>query len=346
MANFPHAGLRGFSEKPQDITNFPQSIVSRNPQCRGESAISPMKALLLTALCCLPLQAAQPPAADREAILAMAGTYHIDFRFQETVAIDPEYDLVTKPYTEEALEVVKVVENTPERIALQHLLVVEGKEGKPMVIKHWAQIWTWQDTHILDYSGEEELHEWDVLTLSAEEAAGTWSQLVTQIDDSPRYEGFGKWTHARGESSWESSPTRRPLPRREYTVRDDYDYLLGTNRHTLTKDGWVHFQDNRKVVDRGGEDARVLCFEAGLNTYTRRDSELTAVAEAWWEKHGDFWDGVRAFWTESGERAPTFFAYTESKNGETLGKLISRLEKDHSSPESTTAALAPFIIAK
>ena len=305
-----------------------------------------MKALLLATALSLPLLAAEPPAADRQAILAMAGTFQVDFHFHETAAVAADYKLKSKAYTEEATEIVKVVEDSPARIALQHLLVVEGKDGKPMVIKHWAQIWSWQDTHILDYSGEEELHEWDVLTLTPEEAAGTWSQLVTQVDDTPRYEGFGKWIHARGESSWESSPTRRPLPRREYSVRDDYDYLLGTNRHSLTKDGWVHFQDNRKVVDRGGEEARVLCFETGLNTYSRKTSDLTDDALGWWEKHGEFWDGVREFWRQSGERAPAFFAYTESKNGESLGKLIGRLEKENASRDTITNALAPFVIAK
>src|SRR5688572_17255605 len=84
--------------------------------------------------------AAGPPAKDREAILAMAGTHAVTFEFQETAAIAPGYKLKTKPYKETATEVVIVVENSPHRIALQNLLVVPGKEGKPQVIKHWAQI--------------------------------------------------------------------------------------------------------------------------------------------------------------------------------------------------------------
>ena len=55
----------------------------------------------------------------------------------------------------EAIEVVSVVEDLPERIALQHLLIVSEDGDKPRVIKHWAQIWTGQDTELLDYSGEQ-----------------------------------------------------------------------------------------------------------------------------------------------------------------------------------------------
>ena len=40
----------------------------------------------------------------------------------------------------------------------------------------------------------------------------------------------------------------RPLPRRESSVRDDYDVLIGHNRHTIVPSGWVHEEENYKVV--------------------------------------------------------------------------------------------------
>ena len=276
----------------------------------------------------------------------MAGTYEIDFHFRETVAIAPDYEIKPKPYDASATEIVVVVEDTPERIILQHLLVVNSEEDEPRVIKHWGQVWTWQDTHILDYSGEDGIHEWKTVTLSAEEAAGTWSQLVTQTDDTPRYEGYGRWIHQRGESYWESSLTRRPLPRREYTKRDDYDYLLVTNRQALTKDGWVHMQDNRKVVDRGDEPSKVLTYEIGLNTYTVSDSEHAAMALNWWKKHGPFWDDVRDFWLQASDAAPAEFSYTTYKDGKSLSQLIKRLADEHTADADVSQALRPFVIAK
>ena len=45
---------------------------------------------------------------------------------------------------------------------------------------------------------------------------------------------FGRWEHFGNVSTWLSSTTWRPLPRREFSVRKDYDVLVGTNRHTIT----------------------------------------------------------------------------------------------------------------
>ena len=59
------------------------------------------------------------------------------------------------------------------------------------------------------------------------------------------------------------------MPRRETTVRDDYDVLEGTNRHTILHNGWVQEEENYKVVlDSSG--ARVaeqpyLAKELGVN---------------------------------------------------------------------------------
>ena len=286
------------------------------------------------------------PAKDREAILAMAGTYNVTFEFRETAAIAPDYKLKTKPYTETASEVVVAVEDTPERITLQHLLVVSEKDGKAHVIKHWAQIWTWQDTELLDYCGAEDDHLWRKIKLTHEEAAGTWSQLVTSVDDTPRYEGYGKRVHDDGESHWQSNPTRRPLPRREYTTRDDYDYLTVINRHALTPSGWIHCQDNRKILDREGEQKRVLCYETGLNTYTRSDSTSTEIALTWWKENGKFWDAVRSFWILSGEKARESFTYTTHQDGEALNKRLSRLAESKSEAGEVTSALNHYVIAR
>jgi len=294
----------------------------------------------------IPTLATEPPNQDREAILAMAGTHKVTFRFEETAQIAPDYDLKNGFYEADATEVVEVVEDSPTRITLQHLLVVGDEDEAPTVIKHWAQIWTWQDTEILDYCGSDEIHQWNKVTMMPSEVAGTWSQLVTQVDDTPRYESFGHWVHEAGESSWESMPTRRPLPRREYTKRDDYDYLLVTNRHTLSNRGWVHAQDNRKVVDREGEPRRVLCFESGLNRYVRQADPRAAVAKTWWSEHSAFWGDVREFWETSGEQAPQSFAYTTSKNGEALSKLLKRMQEKPPGTDEVTTALRPYVITK
>jgi hypothetical protein len=281
---------------------------------------------------------AAPPEEDRRAILAMAGNFNVAFDFNENVLIAPGYESASKPYHEEAFETVIVVEDTAERITLQHLLVV-GSGEKSHVIKHWAQVWTWQDTRLLDYAGDE---KWNRVTVSAEQAAGKWSQLVTSVDDTPRYEALGRWTHDLGTSSWTSEATRRPLPRREYEKRDDYDYLLGTNRHTLTTNGWVHWQDNRKVVDRDGKKL-ALGFETGLNQYRRAENPLAATAASWWEKNSTFWNPVRVFWLTEGEKPGETFTYTTSHDGTSLSAKFKELSKASPSADQIAAALKSYI---
>jgi hypothetical protein len=286
------------------------------------------------------------PIKDRDAILAMAGTYVVHFHFHETAAIAPGYQLKKKPYEEHAMEIIQVVENTPRRITLQNLLIVTGKDGESAVIKHWAQVWTWQDTHILEYTGSEDQHEWNKITLSKEMAENTWSQLVTSTDDTPRYEGYGKWVHENGQSYWSSSPTRRPLPRREYSKRDDYDYILAVNRHSITPRGWVHEQDNRKVVHRKGEPVQTLCHEFGINTYERSDGKQSENAAAWWKENGTFWNQVRNFWIDSAEKSQSHFSYNTFEADEALTQRISRLEKEKPSAQTLQQALLPYVIIK
>ncbi|MFD2255161.1 DUF6607 family protein [Luteolibacter algae] len=302
-----------------------------------------MKAILSSLfLAALNLQAA-PPEADRKAILSMAGTFEVDFNFTEDSSFTENYPIASKPYHEHALEVVVVAENTPERIILQHLLVVNhSKKKTDMVIKHWAQIWTWQDSELLAYSGADGIDEWTRITLRKEDSAGRWTQLVTSVDDTPRYEGSGKWSHGLGISTWRGADTRRPLPRREYSVRDDYDYLLGTNTHTVSGTGWLHFQDNLKVIDRGNP-SKAIAHETGLNRYTRVESERAEIALNWWRENQTAWKDIRAFWLSACDSAEKTFSYTTSHSGTGLSQALSDLQKTAPGATETAKTLRPYL---
>ena len=120
------------------------------------------------------------------------------------------------------------------------------------------------------------------------------------MDDSPRYEALGDWVHAPGYSAWTSDETWRPLPRRESSVRDDYDVLIGTNRHTITPSGWVQEEDNLKaVLDADGElDASqaFLSRELGVNRYERVANFDFSARDTYWDATAAFWTDVRAEW--------------------------------------------------
>ncbi|MEM7146918.1 MAG: DUF6607 family protein [Verrucomicrobiota bacterium] len=228
---------------------------------------------------------------DREAILAMAGEFEVLFNFEETVPLKEGYKL-TSPYQEEATEMVTVVEDSGKRIALQHLLVTRGDK----VIKHWKQVWTYEDPVVHEFLGKE---RWQRRDLSPEEVKGTWSQRVTQVDDSPRYESIGRWVHEPGMSVWESGMTSRPLPRREHTKRDDYHLLMAVNRHIITPDGWVHEQDNTKrVLGENGEEDSLIARERGLNYYDRTEEFDFTPAKEYWAATEAFWKQVDGYWQE------------------------------------------------
>lgn len=242
---------------------------------------------------------------DRKAILAMAGEYRVNFHFHETVPLQPGYEK-HEAHDTGATEFVEVVEDSGDLIVLQHVLVLapgedDGEEGEgPRVVKHWRQDWEYEATKLYEYRGH---NTWAPRELTAAEAEGTWTQRVFQVDDSPRYQSFGAWEHAQGASSWTGNTMWRPLPRREYTTRSDYHVLAGVNRHTLTPEGWVHEQDNRKLVLAKGapaSDAVALVREFGQNDYHKLspgEVDFTP-GRAYWERTQAYWADVRAAWDE------------------------------------------------
>ncbi|WP_116367807.1 DUF6607 family protein [Parahaliea mediterranea] len=239
-------------------------------------------------------------ARDRRAILAMAGPYRASFDFLETVGFLPGYT-PPRPYQSWGTEYVYVVADEEDFISLQHIMVMQfempdGTASEPMVIKHWRQDWRYQDTLLNVFIGD---GTWEQRTLGKDEVAGSWTQAVFQVDDSPRYEGIGRWHHAGGYSSWQSDTTWRPLPRREFSVRSDYQALAGTNRHTITPTGWVQEEDNLKLVLASpGEPAAqpYLAREAGFNRYERIADHDFSAGDAYWQRTGPFWADVRQAW--------------------------------------------------
>ncbi len=238
-----------------------------------------------------------PRERDRRAILAMAGGYRTSFDFIETAGFTEGYT-AKPPYQSWATEHVYVVADEPSFISLQHVLVMtiqeeDAKPSVPMVVKHWRQDWRYENTELFAYRGN---NTWERVVLPKSAVKGRWSQSVYQVDDSPRYAAIGQWQHASGFSSWTSEETWRPLPRREFSVRDDYQVLVGTNRHTLTPTGWIHMEDNRKVVLNDDGSQSVLATEVGLNRYERILGYDWTPGDAYWERTNPFWRQVRIAW--------------------------------------------------
>ncbi|GAB3314157.1 DUF6607 family protein [Haliea atlantica] len=240
---------------------------------------------------------------DRRAILAMAGTYRASFDFLETVGYTPDFS-PARPYQSWGTEHIYVVADRPDFISLQHIMVMrfrqpDGTVSEPMVMKHWRQDWRYEDRVINAYVGN---HTWERRAFSEEAVDGTWSQAVFQVDDSPRYESIGRWVHTGSFSAWESETTWRPLPRREFSVRDDYQVLAGTNRHTITPSGWVQEEDNLKLVLGADGEPRdelpYLAREAGLARYELLSGFDVSAGDTYWTHTGAFWQLVREHWAQ------------------------------------------------
>ena len=230
-------------------------------------------------------------ARDHAAILAMAGVYKVTFDMRETTPLVAGYS----PYPAKVSgghEVVRAIVDTPDRIVLQHLLVVEDGNGGTVVVKHWRQDWTYQPASLLVYSAP---GAWRLRAVSAAERRGAWSQTVWQTDDSPRYGGIGRWRYDDGATRWASDETRRPLARRDATRNPPYDHYQGTNHHVLTPSGWVHEQENAKIGPRDGKPVTFV-HEYVVNTYAPDASFSPAPADTYWAKTRDYWAAVRADW--------------------------------------------------
>jgi hypothetical protein len=238
-----------------------------------------------------------PPAErDRRAILAMAGPYRVSFDFLEVVRFDPSLKQ-DAPYQSWGTEYVFVAENQPDFIALQHILAMrvlqpDGKVSEPIVVRHWRQEWRYQADTLLAYVGG---NAWTPRIVPPADRAGAWVQSVYQVDDSPRYAARGRWEHSEGMSTWISDQTWRPLPRREFSVRKDYDVLVGTNRHTITPTGWVQEENNLK---RATAEERYLAREYGIARYERIKDYDFSAAEKYFTRTEPFWAEVRAAWRE------------------------------------------------
>ena len=271
---------------------------------------------------------------DRAAILAMAGEYRASFDFIETLGFYEDYK-PTRPYQSWGTEYIFVVEDRGDFISLQHVLVMmmktaDGGVTEPYVVKHWRQDWTYEDSSINSYVGN---RTWRSEEVPKEQRQGNWSQAVFQVDDSPRYESMGRWVHARGLSSWMSQETWRPLPRREFSVRDDYDVLIGTNRHTITLNGWSQEEDNLKVVTgesigraKDGKllpDYEVRGREVGFNRYERIIDFDFQPAKRYWEKTAYFWSKVRERWKSVMENQTTHSLTNEGRNSFLMGAMIA-----------------------
>lgn len=247
---------------------------------------------LITLITVLFATAQDKKQQDLTAIKDMCGCYEVTFNFTET--FNYSSDSLYKPSAtkvDKALEWAQLVTDEENKIQIQHLLQV-GNPAEPMIIKHWRQDWLFENQDLYTFDAN---NKWVYEHKSKSDVAGQWTQKVYQVDDSPRYEGSSTWVHLDGKSYWENT-TPAPLARREYTTRSDYNVLLRGNRQEITDYGWLHDQDNHKIIKEEGKEDILLAKEKGYNTYVKVDDSRCKAAANWWKENTAKWELVRAKW--------------------------------------------------
>ena len=259
---------------------------------------------------------------DRRSILAMAGDFRVRFFFDETAMLAAGHTPHAAQRTG-GTELVEVIEDSGRSIALQHILVMKMGE-EVHVIKHWRQDWHYEPTDLLRYRGRGRFeHE----AVDPANARGAWSQVVYDVDDAPRYSGIGRWTHAHGVDAWTSDLTLRPLPRREYSKRTDYQAIEAINRHTLTPGGWVHEQDNTKLVIGTDGTFQAIARERGVNSYTRLTDFDFSPGREYWAKTKTYWATVRDAWARGAAAKPSFTLEPDPDSEPRINELFGQAER-------------------
>ena len=226
---------------------------------------------------------------------------------------------------------------------MQHLLVV-GSPDRPYIVKHWRQDWEYEPVRILTFEGGS---QWEWADVPVTLRSGRWSQTVYQVDDSPRYAGWSQWEVTNGVTRWRSNWTARPLARRDATRDPIYDHYVGINRHQLTPTGWIHWQDNTKMMpakDGRGEMVPVV-QEYVLNTYERFDDYNVAAADAYWAATSEYWTAIRAQWDAQADANGGITIAQEANYGTTIARdllgMADAIQKgEMSSDDATAKALA------
>jgi hypothetical protein len=277
-----------------------------------------------------------PRERDRRAILAMAGAWRVAFDFVEVASFagpDAPDPKARAPYQSWGTEKVYVDRDDPGLISLVHILEMrivgpDGKVSEPIVTKHWRQEWAYEPTAIVEYRGGD---RWQRRAVDEADRRGAWSQTVLQVDESPRYASVGRWVHTPSFSTWISGDTWRPLPRREWTVRHDYQVLAGTNRHTIVPTGWLQEENNLKTViaaDRSVDAAHpYVGREYGVARYERiRDADF-AAADHYYASTRAFWDRVEDTWNADFATRGTITLQGESDQKAFFVPLFERADR-------------------
>ncbi len=223
---------------------------------------------------------------DIASIKKMTGCYNITYEDAETFSPVANYQFFDR-FKSGGLEWIFVERESDKEVVLLHLLIIPGGH----IVKHWRQHWTYEDAHIYSFQGDS---SWKHEVVS--NPVGRWTQAAYQVGGGPRYECSAPWIKWGDVEYWECE-SNAPLPRREFSIRSDYNILKRRNRHEITAFGHVHSHDGAKI-SKSVDAQEVIAYEKGRNTYNQIDEASCGPAQTWWKSHGRFWVKAHEAWDE------------------------------------------------
>lgn len=273
---------------------------------------------------------------DIKAIEDLCGCFEVTFNYAETFTNDTQNEYKAGKLNDKAVvELSLPIEKTDKKVVIQHILVAGGH-----VIKHWREDWTYENANLWTFDGDQTWKK--VPAAKPEQVKGTWTQTVWEVDDAPRYQGTSRWVENNSSLYWLNT-TDAPLPRREYTKRDDYNVMERTNRLTINGKGYMHEQDNRKIIRKGGKD-EVLAYEKGYNNYVKvADSKCDAAKTFWTADKAAFWKDVVAVWDNKMAKASTL-TLTKDVDGKLMYEALDEIEKKNLSGAARQKAIEALMV--
>lgn len=255
----------------------------------------------------------------------LCGCFEVEFKYAETFSPDTAYKYHNREEISAGLELAIPIEISERKISIQHLLIVSDD----YIVKHWREDWIFEPAYIWKYKGDK---TWVKESVDPQTVKGKWLQSVWEVSDAPRYQGLSEWITTDDKIFWQNT-TDAPLPRREYTTRNDYNILRRTNRILLTKEGWTHEQDNQKIIRKNGSD-KLLVEEKGYNTYKRTKEQDCEAARKWWQKNQEYWSRIRNLWDEY-IQLHTVITVQDKIDGKALHEQLFKIGRDYAENKIT-----------
>jgi len=249
-------------------------------------------------------------------IRKIAGCYEVTFEFNETFT-SPAASSRSAPYREMAKEWITVDYDVGNEVHLQHMLII-SPQGGGGVQKHWREEWTYQPQKIMQFISPS---RWTMIPTAHDAVQGMWSQRVLNVDDSPRYDCAAPVIAYGSTQYWECF-THSPLPRREFSKRSDYNVLGRRNRIEFGNNGWVHEEDNEKLIFEQGAFTRIA-REKGYNTYRKINDSECLSAEREWARTKAAWNVIQSMWRHMMDHHPDFKFDQRNASGLLYEKLFA-----------------------